>query len=76
MKKHEELLNPDSCLRRANPNEWLFVLLGRDIAAPGAIREWARLRCIYGKNKATDPQIKEALECAASMERERIGTAK
>ena len=40
MRKHDELSIPDSCLNRAKSNEMLFVLLGRDKAAPAAIRAW------------------------------------
>lgn len=71
MIKAEELANPESCMGKAHPREMTFVLLARDIAAPGAIREWCRLRCLHGKNKATDEQIREALACAETMEKER-----
>jgi len=56
-------------MSRARPDEMTFVLLARDIAAPGAIREWCRLRCLYGKNTPKDEQIQEALACADAMER-------
>lgn len=68
MIKTRELSDPDSCMSRARDDEMTFVLLARDIAAPGAIREWCRLRCLHGKNKPRDPQIAEALECARTME--------
>jgi hypothetical protein len=58
-------------MSRAHANEMTFVLLGRDITAPAVIREWCRLRCLYGKNKPKDEQIMEALECARIMEVER-----
>jgi len=48
----------------------LFVLLGRDKAAPFAIRAWVAERIRLGKNKPDDPQIAEALQCAGIMERE------
>ena len=73
MRKHEELINPASCMSRANPDEMVFVLLGRDLAAPAAIRAWADVRVITGKNRYEDPQIQEALACAETMERERAG---
>lgn len=71
MRKWEELTNPGSCMSRASSDEMTFVLLGRDVAAPDIIRAWARLRVEIGKNKQTDPQIREALECARTMQRER-----
>ena len=71
MRKAEELSNPNSCLNRAKLTEMMFVLLARDITAPATIREWCRLRCLYGKNTAKDEQIQEALACADAMEKER-----
>lgn len=68
MIKSEELTNPKSCMSRAADDEMTFVLLGRDAAAPHAIHAWVAERIRLGKNKATDPQIIEALECAARME--------
>lgn len=71
MIKSEELTNPNSCMSKARDDEMTFVLLGRDPAAPKAIREWAARRVFLGKNNYTDPQIKEALDCANEMERQR-----
>lgn len=68
MRKREELTNPDSCLNRAGLNEMLFVLIGRDRAAPAAIRAWAAERIRIGKNAPNDQQIVEALLCAQAME--------
>lgn len=65
MRKRDELTDPTSCLNRARDDEMVFTILGRDAAAPAAIR--ARL----GKNVAEDWQIRDALLCAAVMERER-----
>jgi hypothetical protein len=76
--KTEELSNPQSCLNKARANERLFVLLARDPAAPDVIGYWVRKRIALGKNKMSDPQIVEALECAKKMEEEsrhHIGTA-
>jgi hypothetical protein len=53
----------------------IFVLLGRDVAAPETIRYWANERIRLGKNTASDPEITEALECAATMETERLDGA-
>ena len=72
MRKKDELSNPVSCMSRAEPDEMTFVLLGRDSAAPYAIRMWVRERVRSGKNKVHDPQIVEALACADTMERERM----
>lgn len=68
MLKALELQNPDSCLNRARDDEWLFVLLGRDIAAPATIRFWVSERIRLGKNVSTDLQIQEAINCAEAME--------
>jgi hypothetical protein len=68
MRKKDELTNPNSCLNRARDDEMIFVLLARDVSAPVAIRAWARDRVATGKNSYGDPQIVEALACAAKME--------
>ncbi len=68
MIKQEELSNPNSCLNRATENEILFVLLGRDPAAPLAIRAWIGERIRIGKNTLDDPQIKEAWRIMEQME--------
>jgi hypothetical protein len=68
MQKIRELKTPRSCLNRANPHEWLFVLLARDEAAPVAIRAWIAERIRLGKNKEDDLQILEAFECVRVME--------
>lgn len=60
MKKRDELSDPNSCMNRANDDEWTFVLLGRDIAAPRAVRAWIDERIRAGKNTASDQQIIEA----------------
>jgi len=71
MIKREELSNPNSCMSRAADDEMTFVLLGRDVSAPYAIRCWAESRIRAGKNLPGDPQILEAYHCAAEMERMR-----
>lgn len=70
MRKYLELSRPTSCLNKAREHEMLFVLLGRDKAAPTAIRVWCSTRVSMGLNKDTDPQIAEALQLAAAMEEE------
>ena len=67
MTKREELTNPKSCMNRALDYEMTFVLLGRDPAAPVAIRAWVAERIRLGKNDAYDAQIIEALHCANCM---------
>jgi hypothetical protein len=71
MRKRDELTDPASCMSRARDDEMTFVLLGRDAAAPATIRFWIQQRLRLGKNKANDPQIVEAYECARTMEIER-----
>lgn len=71
MKRHE-MSDPASCLNRAEDEEMVFVLLGRDTAAPSAIRSWAKERIRLGKNAVEDAQIQEALACAHTMERQRL----
>jgi hypothetical protein len=51
-----------SCLNRADDNEMVFVLLGRDKAATKAVRAWIDERIRLGKNDPADPQIKDAEE--------------
>lgn len=64
MIKQCELSDPSSCLNRSRDNEMLFVLCGRDAAAPATIRFWAAKRIELGKNEPNDPQIIEALNAA------------
>lgn len=68
MIKSKELADPNSCMSRARDDEMTFVLLGRDKAAPAAIRAWVAERVRLGKNDVHDPQIREALTCATAME--------
>jgi hypothetical protein len=70
MRKKDELSKPETCMSQAHPNEMVFVLLGRDAAAPTAIRAWVAERIRLGKNVESDAQIVEALECARTMETE------
>jgi hypothetical protein len=70
MRKRDELNDPTSCINRAKDDELTFVLLGRDVAAPQAIRCWVRERIKRGKNQTNDPQIVNALETAFKMENE------
>ena len=70
MRKQDELTKQHTCMQTAHPLEMVFVLLGRDPAAPIAIRAWAAERIRLGKNQEGDPQIVEALNCASTMETE------
>ncbi len=60
MRKRDELTNPNSCMNKAQDDEWTFVLLGRDAAAPVAIQAWIDERLRLGKNQYNDDQIVEA----------------
>ena len=68
MRKQDELVDPNSCMSRAKPGEMVFVLLARDKAAPKAIRAWIVERIRLGLNKLDDPQIREAEDCAQTMD--------
>ena len=70
MRKKDELSKKQTCMSSAHPEEMVFVLLGRDAAAPAAIRAWVSERLRLNKNIDTDPQITEAQECARVMEAE------
>lgn len=69
MRKRDELRGP-SCMTNALDDEMVFVLLGRDAAAPLAIRAWAEARIALGLNERTDEKIVEAFKCAETMELE------
>ena len=70
MRKRDEILDRGSCLSKAEIDEMIFVLLGRDSAAPHAIREWCKERIKQGKNSPLDRQILDAIRCAEIMEKE------
>jgi hypothetical protein len=70
MIKKDELTNPSSCMSHARDDEMTFVLLGRDRAAPATIRFWVEERIRLRRNFRDDAQIREALECAAQIERD------
>lgn len=71
MLAYEEILDKSSCLNRALDNEMVFVLLGRDEAAPAAIRAWVKERIRLGKNTPADKQTTEALIAAYKMDEDR-----
>lgn len=70
MRKKDETGRSHTCLASAHPDEMVFVLLGRDVAAPATIRAWVNERVRLRKNVATDDQIVEALACADTMQKE------
>ncbi len=70
MRKCDELTTPNSCLNKARNTEWLFVLLGRDAAAPAAVNAWIEERIRLGKNKPDDEQIIEARRWIEMVEME------
>jgi hypothetical protein len=67
MRKSDELACEHSCLNRANDDETIFVLLGRDPAAPVAVRAWIEERIRLGKNMPNDAKILGAHECIREM---------
>jgi hypothetical protein len=71
MQKQFEKILAYSCWNKANDNEMIFVLIGRDAAAPIAIRAWVAERIRLNKNTENDAQILEALKCANLMEQNR-----
>lgn len=70
MTKTQELNNPLSCINRARPNEMVFVLLARDLAAAQTIIFWCAERVRVGKNNPDDPEILEALSVASIMKKQ------
>lgn len=60
------------CYTNANPDEPMFILLGRDADAAKAVREWAgsRLRRInIGEKPESDRvMVDEAFACADAMD--------
>lgn len=62
----------NDCFDKALPDEPVFVLLGRDLAAPGTVRQWAyqRERAIVAGEKPEEDRAKvaEARALARTME--------
>lgn len=52
------------CYDKAEPDEPMFVLLGRDKHAPALVWLWAALR---GMDKESPEKLEEAMNCAAEM---------
>ena len=70
MIKADEARREGSCFTRALWDEELFLLMGRDESAPGAIEWWAKDRLARGKNVVTDEEIVEAFILAKRMREE------
>jgi len=70
MLKKEELANETSCINKALPDEMVFVMLGRDQAAPIAIEAWISARIALGLNQPGDPELADAREAAEWMRRQ------
>ena len=54
------------CYANAEPDEPMFILLGRDEHAPLLVRLWAEIRKLDGEDAA---KVKEAIRCATEMMR-------
>jgi hypothetical protein len=64
--------NPNGCLAKALPTEPMFILLGRDRAAPATIRFWADQRAQLGieDGESQDAeQLSEAIDTAEAFAR-------
>ena len=60
------------CFSKADPDEPMFVLLGRDASAGLLVRVWAKMREEHGEDPA---KVAEARRCADQMDMwaERLG---
>ena len=60
------------CYANALPDEPMFVLLARDLQAPGQVRSWALGRMyeiLEGRKPESDrAMVDEAMRCANAME--------
>ncbi len=68
------------CYGNAEPDEPMFILLGRDACAPIAVMQWAALREDQ-INRGVKPEsdravVEEAYECARKMRAYRAARAK
>lgn len=54
------------CYEAAEDDEPMFVLLARDISAPGLVDQWADRRQLTGEEPE---KVAEARECAQAMRR-------
>jgi hypothetical protein len=58
--------SPFDCYANAEPDEPMFILLGRDLQAPKLVRLWADWREARGEDPA---KVAEARQCADAMQR-------
>jgi hypothetical protein len=60
------------CYANADPDEPIFILLGRDPMAPSLVEAWALARAHNGEESA---KVAEAFNCAEAMKQwlERLG---
>lgn len=65
MMKAAELFNPSSCLNKSQPNEPVFVLVGRDPTAPQTIRLWATMN----EGRQPPEKLAEAMNLADEMDK-------
>lgn len=56
------------CYKAAEPDEPMFVLLGRDPAAAAAVILWVKLRQFLGES-LDSPKMQEALACSTALNR-------
>ncbi len=68
MRKKDETRHETSCWNKADDNEMIFVLLGRDEAASVAIEAWIAERIRLGLNTPNDLKIISAKAAARIME--------
>lgn len=54
------------CYAKAEPDEPMFILLGRDKHAPLLVKLWASMRELDGEDMA---KVEEAYQCAIAMHR-------
>lgn len=57
------------CYANAEPDEPMFVLLGRDPQAPALVEHWAAVREANGEDES---KVNEARDCAQAMREFRI----
>lgn len=66
MKKRDEISSPESCLNRADDDEDVFVLLGRDTSFAITVIFWCLHRVYSQRNTPYDHQILSAVMQAIS----------
>jgi len=76
MRKQDEMADRASCLNKAEDDEWIFVLLGRDRAACKAVEAWIKERVRLGLNRQTDPQIRSAEEWVNTVYAQQVKEAR